>query len=166
STNRHQSPRLSRPVSVISGHCRHSRNGSLWNIRAFPPQSALMPVNLTTLPHFSVSSAISLPKSAGEPASTVPPKSASRAFILGSARPALISLFSFSTISAGVAFGAPTPLRPHRGERDDCKRDGPAPADDDHPQRIATENRQDPCLIDRLNWQSWLARACRADASS
>src|SRR5262249_46545464 len=29
-----------------------------------PPQSALMPVNLTTLPHFSVSSAISLPKSA------------------------------------------------------------------------------------------------------
>src|SRR5262249_60425898 len=81
----------------------------LWNIRAFPPQSALMPVNLTTLPHFSVSSAISLPNSAGEPASTVPPRSASRVFILGSARPALISLLSFSTISAGVAFGAPTP---------------------------------------------------------
>src|SRR5262245_56159085 len=30
------------------------------------PQSALMPVNLTTLPHFSVSSAMSLPKSAGD----------------------------------------------------------------------------------------------------
>ena len=29
-------------------------------------QSALMPVNFTTLPHFSVSSAINLPKSAGE----------------------------------------------------------------------------------------------------
>ena len=30
-----------------------------------PRQSALMPANFTTLPHFSVSSAISLPKSAG-----------------------------------------------------------------------------------------------------
>src|SRR5262245_44318638 len=59
-----------------------------------------------TLPHFSVSSAISLPKSLGEPGRTLPPRSASRALILGSARPALISLFSFSTISAGVAFGA------------------------------------------------------------
>ena len=39
----------------------------------------------------------------------VPPRSAIRAFILGSARPALISLFSFSMISAGVFLGAPTP---------------------------------------------------------
>src|SRR6266540_776237 len=31
-----------------------------------------------TLPHFSVSSAMSLPKSAGEPASTMPPRSAMR----------------------------------------------------------------------------------------
>src|SRR5262245_48987899 len=31
--------------------------------------SALMPANFTTLPHFSVSSAMSLPKSAGEPPS-------------------------------------------------------------------------------------------------
>ena len=68
-----------------------------------------MPANLITLPHFSVSSAMSLPKSAGEPASTVPPRSASRAFILGSARPALISLLSLSMISAGVSFGAPRP---------------------------------------------------------
>src|SRR5262249_1030042 len=74
-------------------------------------QSALMPVNFTTLPHFSVSSAMSLPKSAGESASTSPPSSARRAFILGSARPALISVLSFSTISAGVAFGAPTPYQ-------------------------------------------------------
>ena len=62
-----------------------------------------------TLPHFSVSAAMSLPRSAGESASTVPPKSASRALILGSARPALISLFSFSTISAGVALGLDVP---------------------------------------------------------
>ena len=40
-------------------------------------------------------SAMSLPKSADEPASVVAPRSARRAFILGSARPALISLLSF-----------------------------------------------------------------------
>src|SRR5215510_7648785 len=39
--------------------------------------SALMPANLMTLPHFSVSSAMSLPKSAGESTSTVPPRSTS-----------------------------------------------------------------------------------------
>jgi hypothetical protein len=58
-----------------------------------------------TLPHFSVSSAMSLPKSLGEPGSTVPPRSARRALILGSARPALISLLSLLTISAGVFLG-------------------------------------------------------------
>ena len=84
---------------------RHSGNGSYGISTPSPPQSALMPVNLTTLPHFAVSSAISLPKSAGEPASTVPPRSANRAFILGSARAALIFLLSVSTISAGVFFG-------------------------------------------------------------
>src|SRR6516165_2733067 len=71
--------------------------------------SGLIPANLTTLPHFSVSSTISLLKSAGEPASTVPPRSTSRALILGSARPALISLLSLSTTSMGVFLGAPTP---------------------------------------------------------
>src|SRR5262249_25135721 len=55
-------------------------------------QSALAPVNLTTLPHFSVSSAISLPKSAREPASTVPPRSASRVFMLGRSRQLLARL--------------------------------------------------------------------------
>src|SRR5262245_30895759 len=72
-------------------------------------QSAMMPTNFTTLPHLSVSSAMNFPKSAGEPTSGVLPRSASRALILGSARPALISLLSLSTISAGVAFGAPMP---------------------------------------------------------
>src|SRR5262247_959493 len=74
-----------------------------------PDHSGLMLRARMTLPHFSVSSAMSLPKSGGESASTSPPRSASRVFMLGSARPALISLLSFSTISAGVAFGAPTP---------------------------------------------------------
>ena len=70
--------------------------------------SALMPANLTTLAHFSVSSAISFPKSAGDPGITVAPRSANRALILGSARPVLISLFSLSMISAGVPFPAYT----------------------------------------------------------
>src|SRR5262249_34907676 len=62
-----------------------------------------------TLPHFSVSSAMSLPRSAGEPASTIPPRSDRRALILGSARARLISLLSLSTISAGVFLGVLTP---------------------------------------------------------
>ena len=66
-----------------------------------------MPAARITLAHFSVSSAMSFPKSAGEPGSTVPPKSARRAFISGSVSAALISLFSLSTISAGGFFGAP-----------------------------------------------------------
>src|SRR5215831_18761224 len=88
-----------------------SPNETLWNIGSgLPRQSALMPANFTTLAHFSVSSAISFTKSAGEPTSGVPPKSASRALIVGSARPALISLLSLSTMSAGVFLGAPMPV--------------------------------------------------------
>src|SRR5262245_34605403 len=80
-------------------------NGASTGIRQF----GLMPETLITLAHFSVSSAISFPNSAGDPGSTTPPRSARRAFILGSSRAALTSLLSLSTISAGVAFGAPTP---------------------------------------------------------
>src|SRR5712671_5846337 len=70
-------------------------------------QSDLAPENFTALAHFSVSSAMSLPKSAGEPGSGTP-KSASRAFIFGSTRAALISLLSLSTIAESVLLGAPT----------------------------------------------------------
>src|SRR5215470_1804628 len=69
--------------------------------------SGVIPANLTTLPHFSLSSAKSFPNSAGVLTKTLPPKSASRARIFGSARPALISLLSLLTISAGVFLGAP-----------------------------------------------------------
>jgi hypothetical protein len=53
--------------------------------------------------------AMNLPKSAGEVGNTVLPKSANRALNLGSKRPALTSLLSCSTMSAGVFLGAPTP---------------------------------------------------------
>ena len=74
--------------------------------------SALMPANLITLAHVSISSAMTLPKSAGEPTSTAVPSSVSYAFILGSAKPALISLFSVAMISSGVPIGAPMPAVP------------------------------------------------------
>ena len=64
---------------------------------------------LIILAHFSVSSAMSLPNSAGVIGIGAPPSSASRALILGSASSALISPLSLSTISAGVFFGAPIP---------------------------------------------------------
>src|SRR5499426_1840821 len=71
--------------------------------------SGLIFANFTTLLHFSVSAAISLPKSPGEPPRVVTPMSLSRPLNLGSARAALISLLSLSTISTGVFLGAPSP---------------------------------------------------------
>jgi len=81
----------------------------------YPPQSALMPANLITLPHLSVSSAISRPKSAGLIGIGVPPKSSSRAFIFGSTRAALVSLFSLLIGSAWYPGGRqpPPPPLPH-----------------------------------------------------
>src|ERR1700731_4133999 len=58
--------------------------------------STLMLAAWITLAHFSVSSAMSFPKSAGEPGITVPPRSTNRAFILALARPALLSLLIVS----------------------------------------------------------------------
>src|SRR5262245_24239539 len=84
-----------------------SRIDTLWNIGAV--HSGLIPANLITLAHFSVSSAMSFRKSEGEPARVMPPISARRALILGSARPASISLLSLSMISVGVPAGAPIP---------------------------------------------------------
>jgi hypothetical protein len=49
---------------------------------------------------------LNLPNSAGDPGVTLPPMSASRVLILGSASPALISLLSLLTISTGVFLGA------------------------------------------------------------
>src|SRR5215467_5423450 len=65
-------------------------------------QSGFAPENLITLAHFSVSVAMNLAKSEDEPGNTAAPRSANRAFNLGSTRPALISLLSLSTISADV----------------------------------------------------------------
>src|ERR1700722_5218655 len=76
-----------------------SRNAKMRNIRF--GHSGLMLADLITCAHFSVSAAMILPKSAGEPANTAPPRSLIRVFILGSMSAALISLLSFSIISVG-----------------------------------------------------------------
>ncbi len=77
------------PVAAIAAIRRTGDYGII--ARGNLDQSALTPANFTTLPHFSISSAMSLPKSAGEPTIAVAPRSANRTFILGSARAALIS---------------------------------------------------------------------------
>src|SRR5215471_15173074 len=74
--------------------------------------SALMLRARITLPHFSISSAMSLPKSAGEPASARLPRSASCALNFGSASAVLISLLSLSMTSLGVLLGEPMPDHP------------------------------------------------------
>lgn len=76
-------------------------------------QPGLIPANLVTLDYFSVSSAMSLPESAGEPTSTVPPRWASRTLSWGSARPALISLLSLSQAMEVRTRGA-APLKPDK----------------------------------------------------
>jgi hypothetical protein len=79
--------------------------------RAHRPHYGLMLAAKITLPHFMVSSAISLAKSAGEPGSTVAPRLASRAWKLASARLALTCVFNLLMISAGVFLGAPMPYQ-------------------------------------------------------
>src|SRR5262249_29565355 len=66
-------------------HCFAARGPSG---RGLPDHPRLMPTDFTTFPHFSISSAMSLPKLTGEPRRAVAPSSASRVLILGSARPA------------------------------------------------------------------------------
>jgi hypothetical protein len=88
-------------------------NGTLWNgPRAERSYSALILAARMTLAHFSVSSATNFANSVGDPIKTVvPTRSVNRALILGSARPALISLLSLSMIAAGVFLGTPKPNR-------------------------------------------------------
>ena len=95
-------PLAPRAPSIHDPGSGRSWRNSWGGIGKLPGHSGFMPENLITLAHFSPSSTRSLPKSAGEPGSTVPPKAATRPFSLGSASPALISVLSLSMILAGV----------------------------------------------------------------
>src|SRR5262245_3855165 len=101
------SARQSNPVADLAGVRVSGENRiSAARRRAY---SALILAARIIFPHFAVSSAMDLPKSAGEPGITSALSSANRALILGSERPALISLLSLAMISAGVLRGAPKP---------------------------------------------------------
>src|SRR5436305_3504888 len=71
--------------------------------------SIFAPANSTTFFHLSVSDCTTAPKPSGVTMIGMPPSSATRCFIAGSARISLTSLLSLSTISSGVPFGAPMP---------------------------------------------------------
>src|SRR5262245_16653809 len=97
-------------VRLASGPwwARHSRRFAERALRNISPDhSGLMLAARITLPHFAVSAARCFPKSDGGPANGIEPRSKSRALSLGSARPALISALSLSTIQLGVLLGAP-----------------------------------------------------------
>jgi len=84
-----------------------NRVSGLWNISAAIARiTRLEARELTTLPT-SRFRGDELTELRGRPGSGSPPMSANRAFILGSARPALISRLRRSMISAGVLRGAP-----------------------------------------------------------
>src|SRR5258708_32989932 len=105
---------VSLSASIEDKHARYGHYGTFGSGRT--AYSGLMLAARITLAHFSVSSAMSLPKSTGEAASAEPPNSKSFAFIEGSARAELISLLIRSTISTGIFLGAPRPsqrLGPH-----------------------------------------------------
>jgi hypothetical protein len=119
-----------------------------------------MPANLTTLAHFSVSSAMNFPNSLGEPPNTVAPRFANCAFSFGSARPALMSLLSLSMMSAVVFLGAPAPnqsahlvARQEFGHRRDIRIS---------PQRFAVVTRNGSLLrhsrLGPLETPKWFAR--------
>src|SRR5258705_8818303 len=78
--------------------------------RAARLQSGVTPATATTFAHLVISSAMMAVKSAGEPASTLPPMAARRAANAGSASAALISRLSRLTTSAGVPLGTPMPV--------------------------------------------------------
>jgi NADPH:quinone reductase-like Zn-dependent oxidoreductase len=87
-------PRIAEWISfdqIIEAHRRVEAGGLDGKLVLCPDFSPpLPPENLITLPHFSLSSAMSLAKAAGAPESTVPHRSANRACSLRSRRPALI----------------------------------------------------------------------------
>src|SRR5262245_4282021 len=92
-------PHKGAPITIRARDPSHSR----------PHHSSLMFDARISRAHFSVSSAMNCLNSAGERANGEPPRSARRAFTLGSARAALISLLSLSTIVSGVSRGAQMP---------------------------------------------------------
>ena len=83
---------LNDTITVGSSCIQHALAPIRFGTMMSADHSDLRPANLTTLPHFSVSSAMNLPKSMGESAKGVTPNWASFDPNLRSARAAAISL--------------------------------------------------------------------------
>src|SRR5712672_392934 len=82
--------------------------------RGYPKENhfAFKPADLTTPPHFIVSSLMYCPNSSGEPGGNIiEPSSANRDLSTGFAIAALISELSFATICGEVFFGAQMPVQ-------------------------------------------------------
>src|SRR5262249_40409694 len=76
-----------------------SRNGALWNIKlTVPDHCSLIPANLTTLAHFSVSAAMNFPSSSGVIGISTTPTSATPDFIFVSRH----CLYHYSHVSKPV----------------------------------------------------------------
>src|ERR1700744_5953014 len=87
-----------------------------WSMAAADDQAAhaqigCSPENLTTLAHFSVSSATRLAIADGGPPITAAPRSGNRALNFGSTKTSLATVLSLPMISAEVFFGAPMPYQ-------------------------------------------------------
>ena len=91
-----------------SGRTR-SDHRVLARIRPAPITRPSRRTRSTTFAHFAVSAAMTLPKSSGVPAIGLPPSSARRSRIFGSASARLTSALTFSMTSRGVPFGMPMP---------------------------------------------------------
>src|SRR6266540_6144658 len=108
---RHGKPAAEQCDEFPPRHVEHAASSTLLLARSDERTrySALTLAARITLPHFSVSSAMSLANSELESESGVSPSSAIRRVILESASARLISWFSLLMISAGVARGATIP---------------------------------------------------------
>src|SRR5262249_16095796 len=93
-------------ATLQSRDCRHSRNEIYGTC---PDHSPLMLAARITLPHLSVSSAMSFPNSMSDIGIGSAPSCASRSLIFGSGSPELTSLLSLPMISGDVFFCGPTP---------------------------------------------------------
>src|SRR5262249_35054189 len=98
-----------RAASVLGRAGKDPRNGCYRTSGGRTRYSGLMLAVRITMAHFSVSATTSLLKSEGDPGNTSAPSSAKRAFSVGCARPALISLLRVSMIVEDVLRGATTP---------------------------------------------------------
>src|SRR5215813_2777272 len=103
--------RLSGPSHRVAWP-RSSRDEAVLNVQP-GAHCTVIPAELITLAHLSVSSAMNFANLADVNGIGSTPRSASRAFDLGSARAAVIALLSLLMISAGVLLGAPRPYQPN-----------------------------------------------------